>query len=611
MSAAASVFPAYSEDDWRKAAAAALKGAPVDKLVSKTSDGIALGPIHVAATGPRALRAASGAWKALARLDHPDAGAANETALEDLGNGADGLQIVFAGATGAYGYGLARADSPTLLRALEGVRFDEGATFELDLGPDQAVQARTFASVIGLAGVEPAKVDAAFGLDPLGLRIRSGRALQPWAEEAEGLAKLAAELGAAGFRGPFFAADGRAIHAAGGTPAQELAFALAAAVEYLRALVDNGQPAQAARAAIEFRLAADADEFLTLAKFRAIRLLWASVAETAGLEPTPARVHAESAWRMMTVRAPFINVTRAAMAAFAAGLGGADSVALLPLSRAIGLPDSFARRLARNSQLVELRESHLGFVADPAAGAGVFEAMTDALIAKAWEKFQAFEREGGLARALSSGAFQKEIGEAAAALKRDAARLKTPLTGVSAHPDIGEQPIETAPSAPVTVEFAGESFAPPLAPMRVAEAFEALRDAAESLPQRPKIFLAAIGMPAANSRRVAFSRDFYEAGGFETVADAGASDGETSAERFRASDAAMACLCGSDVDYATHAEAFARALKAAGVSYLMLAGRPGDKEAAWREAGVDGFIFLGQDAISVLQPLLARAGAKV
>ncbi len=148
MSAAASVFPAYTEDDWRKAATAALKGAPLDKLVSKTSDGVALGPIHVAATGPRALRAASGAWKALARLDHPDAGAANEAALEDLGNGADGLQIVFAGATGAYGYGLARADSPTVLRALEGVRFDEGATFELDLGPDQLARARTFASVI-------------------------------------------------------------------------------------------------------------------------------------------------------------------------------------------------------------------------------------------------------------------------------------------------------------------------------------------------------------------------------------------------------------------------------------------------------------------------------
>ena len=197
---------------------------------------------------------------------------------------------------------------------------------------------------------------------------------------------------------------------------------------------------------------------------------------------------------MMTARDPFVNVMRGALAAFSAGLGGADSVALLPFSQGIGLPDAFARRLARNTQLIELRESHLGFVADPAAGAGVFEALTQALCEKAWALFQDQESAGGLPAALRSGKFQQDVREAAAALQRDAARLKAPITGVSAHPDLAEAKVEALPATPVKVEFAGEAFAPPLEPIRLSEPFERLRDAADGLTARegarPQIWLA-------------------------------------------------------------------------------------------------------------------------
>ena len=609
MSATAGLFPVYTEDDWRKAATTALKGGSLDKLVSKTSDGVTVGPLHAPAGGPRALKGTAGPWKALARLDHPDPAQANDAALEDLANGADGLQIVFAGAAGAYGYGLARADSATLHRALEGVRFDEGARFELDLGPGGEEEALAVAALIERVGVEPGKVDISFGLDPIGAQMRSGKAARPWDEEVAGLAETVKALRERGFNGPFTAADGRPIHAAGGTPAQELAFAVGSALAYARALVNNGVPD--APALVACRLAADADEFVTLAKFRALRLMWTSIIETTGAPALPPRLHAESAWRMMSVREPYINVMRAGMAAFGAGLGGADSVSLLPFSRAIGLPDSFARRIARNTQLIELRESNLGFVADPAAGAGVFEDLTAHLIEKAWARFQAFEREGGLPAGLRSGAFQREIAEAAAVLKRDAARLKTPLTGVSAHPNIHDETVETAPAERPAFEYPGDSFAPALAPMRVSESFEALRDAVDKLSARPKIFLAAINTPSSNSRRVAFSRDLFETGGFEAVADQGAPNGAECAQRFLASGAEMACLCGSDDDYAAHAEEFARALKGAGVKHLLFAGRAGDKEAAFREAGVDEFVFAGQDAVALLQALIARAGAAV
>ena len=210
----------------------------------------------------------------------------------------------------------------------------------------------------------------------------------------------------------------------------------------MRLLEEAGTPLGEARALIAFRLAADADELATLSKFRALRIAWSHVEEACGLEPRAAHVQAESAWRMMTARDPYVNVMRGAAAAFSAGLGGADSVSILPHTLAAGLPDGLARRLARNAQLILLRESNLGFVADPAAGAGAFEAMTHALCDKAWRLFQEIEEQGGLPSALASGAFQRQVAASAAALVRNAARLKAPITGVSAHADLAEPPVE-------------------------------------------------------------------------------------------------------------------------------------------------------------------------
>ena len=206
------------------------------------------------------------------------------------------------------------------------------------------------------------------------------------------------DLADQGFRGPFAVADGRIIHNAGGSEAQELAFAIAAAVDYLRALEASGVPLDAARGMIYFRLAADADEFLTIAKFRAIRKLWARVEAACGLAPKPTTVAAETAWRMMTKRDPYVNMLRTTIAVTAAGLGGADNIAVLPHTAALGLPDAFARRVARNTQLILLEESNLAKVADPAAGSGAIEDLTAKLCAAAWAQFQEIEQRAAPGR---------------------------------------------------------------------------------------------------------------------------------------------------------------------------------------------------------------------
>jgi methylmalonyl-CoA mutase len=241
----------------------------------------------------------------------------------------------------------------------------------------------------------------------------------------------------------------------------------------------------------------------------------------------------------------------------------------------------------------------------------VFEALTAALCEKGWAVFQTLESAGGAPPALRAGTFQSEVAEAAARIANDAARLKAPMTGVSAHADLAEAPVDVLPATPQAYEIVGEAFAAPLAAARLAEPFERLRKFSDAARKRdgarPKAFFAAIGPLSAHAKRVGFARDLFEAGGFETVADSGGDDPAASAARFKASGATVACLCGADDGYAARGQAFARAQKAAGARWLALAGRPGDTANAWREAGIDDFLFVGADAVAALR----RAWAKI
>jgi methylmalonyl-CoA mutase len=610
LGAVANLFPAYTEADWRKAAEAALNGASLETLVSKTADGVRIEPVYPPAEGPRAIRP-NGAWRIMARLDHPHADEANAQALDDLANGADGLQVVSSGALGAYGFGLRRFDSGSLHKAFDGVRFDAEANFELDLGPDGPDQALRFAALIERSGAKPEDCAVSFGLDPFAASPR-GPFAADWRAQARRYIETALALRSKGFPGPFLIADARAVHAAGGSPTQELAFALAAAVSVLRLFEETGTPLGEARTLVAFRLAADADELATISKFRALRIAWSHVEEACGLEPRAAHVQAESAWRMMTAHDPYVNVMRGAAAAFSAGLGGADSVSVLPHTLAAGLPDSLARRLARNAQLILLRESNLGFVADPAAGAGAFEALTQALCDKAWQLFQEIEGQGGLPSALANGGFQRQVAASAAALVRNAACLKTPITGVSAHADLAGRPVEVAAGAPDREAFAFAEGA--MAPIRLAEPFERLRDLSDALLRstgaRPKVYLAALGPEARHRRRVQFMREWLEVGGFEAVYNGETKTAEAAVARLEASGAPLVCLCGTDDAYSEQAEAFAKAFKASGVKGVALAGRPGEFERAWRAAGVDEFIFAGGDAVATLEGLYQRIGSR-
>jgi methylmalonyl-CoA mutase len=453
-------FPPASREDWLALVGKALKGAPYERLQSKTYDGLTIEPLYARAANARPIAGRAAApWQILARADHPDPAEANRQALEDLQNGATSLSLVFAGSNGAYGYGL-DGSAQAIARLLEGVHLDAIA-IECQLSSPGRDAPAYIAALMKKRGVDPAKVHFRAGFDPLGLMAAAGGHALSWAKLAPVVVQYIKDLGAHGLRGPFAVGDGRVIHNAGGSEAQELAFALASAVSYLRALNDAGVALDEARRMIFFRLAADSDQFLTMAKFRALRKLWARVEEASGLAPGPVFISAETAWRTMTKRDPHVNMLRATMAVVAAGLGGADAVGVLPFTNAIGLPDAFARRIARNTQLILLEESYLAKVADPAAGSGAIEDLTSQFCTIAWLLFQEIERAGGTAAALEQGLIQKEVAETRAARMQALKDGKDALTGTTIFPNRVMQP-----DTPKAVAFEA------LGPQRLAEPFE-------------------------------------------------------------------------------------------------------------------------------------------
>ena len=602
-------FAAGSFEDWAAAATKALKGQPLDKLQSKTWDGLPIEPLYTRDVEAAALatRPAATPWTISQRIDVPEAAAANATILADLEGGAGGLDLVFHTSPVAREAGLTLPDDAGLRALLDGVLLDL-VRLRVDAGGQTAaIGARivALAAVKGVAG--PLHVDLVD--DPIGRLAATGSL--PESAEAAIAAAVSTEPAPFGPLATVVEADGRVWHAAGASEAQELAAVLATAVAYWRAFEAKGVALSEAAARIGFTLVADQNQFGTIAKLRAFRLLWARVQSAAGIAPVAARVHAETAWRMMAARDPQTNMLRTTIAAFAAGIGGADSVTVLPFTAANGLPEAFARRIARNTQSILIEESNLARVADPAAGSGLVETQTKALAETAWGLFQAIEAEGGIVAALRSGSLAARIATVAAERDKAISQRKEPVTGVSEFPNILETPVVTleARVAPASAAPAVETVAR-LAPRRVAERFETLRDRAEAAGG-PTVFLANLGRIADFNARATWVKNFYEAGGIRTLGNDGFGSLAELVEAFKASGTTFACIASSDAVYETEAAAAAQALKAAGATLVAIAGRPPkEDEQKWAlgRAGIDDFVFAGPDAVAMLATTLAKLG---
>lgn len=587
----AAEFPDATHEQWqhlvegvlRKAGKDVSGTAAEDALSTALEDGMRSRPLYTArdaapdpglpgfapfVRGGRPEGNTAGGWDV--RQRHTTA--ADGVVLADLENGVTSLWLVL---------GDAGIPVSSLGDALDGVYLDL-APVVLDAGAETEAAAHALLALYDERGVPKDVARGNLGADPLGHEARTGTSL-PFAPAAE-LARRCAEQ-YPGLRA--LTVDALPYHEAGGSAAQELGAALATGVAYLRELTGAGLTVEQAAAQLEFRYAATADQFLTIAKLRAARRLWARVTEVSGASSAQTQ-HAVTSPVMMTRRDPWVNMLRTTVATLAAGVGGADSVTVLPFDHALGLPDAFARRIARNTSTILIEESHLARVIDPAGGSWYVERLTDELAHAGWDFFQRIERAGGQAAALRSGQLRDDLAATWEARTGKLAKRREPVTGVSEFPHLAEQPVvrEPAPEPP----------SGGLPRVRRDEAFEALRARSDAhlaaTGARPRIYLAALGPAAAHTARLTFASNLFQAGGIEPVTEG----------TFEESGATEACLCSSDAVYEEQAPEVAGRLKAAGAAHVFLAGRPGD------HPGVDGHVFAGCDAVAVLSATLDRMG---
>ncbi|HEY5145944.1 MAG TPA: methylmalonyl-CoA mutase family protein, partial [Polyangiaceae bacterium] len=492
------------------------------------------------------------------------------------------------------------------------------------------------------------------GADPLGTLAVEGELPTSLAAALEEAAELAAWTAAHAPRLRAITVDTSGYHDAGADAATEVAVALATGVAYLRAMTAAGLTVDAAAKQLVFSFSVGRDFFVEIAKLRAARRTWSKLVAASGGDAASQAmaIHARTSRRTKSRRDPWVNLLRGTAETFSAVVGGADAITTASFDAPLGESDDFGRRIARNTQHILRHESNVHRVVDPAGGSWYVEAITDGLARRAWEKFQAIERAGGLAAVLVSGTLQAELKTALEAERKAVETRKTAITGVNEFPNVREENLARPVSVPSTtaapktalsgsLRFAAGSLVEqarravsggarflevraaldrggpvtvaPLERARLAEPFEALRDRADRFlaarGKRPAVFLANLGPIADHKARAAFAQNVFEAGGFLVIGNDGFDTADEAAAAFADSGADVAAVCSSDAIYAELASPAARALRAKGATAVVLAGAPGVAEAPYREAGVTDFVFVGANVAECLRSLLDRVSA--
>lgn len=548
------------------------------KLATTTLDGISVAPLGTPALsqglpdgglpgqapytrGSVAARELDG-WDVRAWFTDPDAERTAKDVVTDLENGVNSLWL-------SVGVGAVPIDA--LATILEPVFVDLAAVV-LDAPGESLAAAKALAAVIEDKGVTAAP-GTSFGADPIGDTFRG--TAEPDFDAAVEVARLAHPLGVRALT-----VDATAAHDAGASDAQELAYSLGVGAQYLRVLVEAGFSVDEAAGLIDFRYAATDEQFPTIAKLRAARRLWNRVAELSGVTSAAAGQvqHAVTSRPMMAKYDPYVNMLRTTVAAFAAGVGGAASVTVLPFDEPLGLPEPFSRRIARNTSSLLISESHVAAVTDPAGGAHAVEKLTDDLARAAWALFGEIEETSTLESALElvNGWVAATVSERAL----DIAKRKRPITGVSEFPNLHEELPERRPYGRVVEvhRYAGE--------------YVALRDDRAATP----VFLASMGAVAAYTARGTFTANLFAAGGIDTVV-AGPTEGidEVIAAYAEADKPGVVCLVGNDKAYEAWGADLVIALREAGATYVVVAGKA--------DIGADATAAVGQDALAFLRSI--------
>lgn len=694
-------FPSATPEEWRKLVEKDLKGAPFEKrLVTKTYEGIDVQPVYTQENidglphlgslpgfSPYVRGSAAAgfarSWELCQELPYSLPADWNSAARHDLDHGQTALNLVFdqatlngqdpdhADATTVGRSGLSLATLSDLATTLDGIDLAAVPLF-MQAGASALPIAALLAALVQQQGQDPAQLSGCVAMDPLGVLARDGT-LPLSLDRA--YAEMAQLTGWALEHAPklqTIAVSGHPYHDGGGSAVHELGFVIATAVAYLRAMQERGLDIQQTAPQVRASFSVSPNFFTELAKLRAARLLWAQVVAAFGGDEAAQKlnIHVRSSRWNTTALDPYVNMLRATVEAFAGIAGSANSIHVSSFDAAIQPPDEFARRIARNTQLVLDAEAHLGKVSDPAGGSWYVEYLTDAIARKAWELFQEVERQGGMAQALQAGFPQQLVAQTAAQRSAALATRRDILVGVNRYANIQEKAVpdhqpdyaaiakrraeqiashramsadgrstvatkieqlhnaatlDGAIAAALAGATLGEITAAlraddsarptitPISQVRGSEPFEQLRAAAAAYLSRtggrPQVFLANMGPVAQHKARADFATDFFQIGGFAVLNNMGFTTVEEAAQAAVNAGAPVVVICSTDATYPELAPPLTQQIKAARPDTLViLAGYPADQVESHKAAGVDEFIHVRADVYSILARAMEKIG---
>ncbi len=443
-------FPPVTTKEWMDKITADLKGADFSKkLVWKTNEGFDVRPFYrredIPAIGTGAIRKTCN-WLVRQDITVTDYMAANRKALSILMKGIDSLGFII--------HDPESVNEENFKILLDGINPE---CVELNFrSAGKAKEIVTLLAKISESnGFDLLKITGAIEADPLGRLMINGTLCIP--VEA-GLDYLASLTAAAKILPQYrnIQVNGLNFANSGSDVVQELGYSMAMAAEYLARLTERGLDPEEVAKRIRFSFGAGSVYFMEIAKLRAARILWKTIAngyQSAAKNPWRMEIHSTTGKWNMTVYDPYVNMLRTQTAAMSAILGGTDSLTVTPFDSAFRDAGEFSERIARNQQLILKEEAYFDKVADPSSGSYYIENLTALVAEHSWKLFLEIEENGGFLSALRSGFIQKKISETASKRKNDIARRKEILTGTNQYP----QPHERVAAETETAFSPGES----------------------------------------------------------------------------------------------------------------------------------------------------------
>lgn len=686
-------FPIPTYEEWHEAAVKLLKGADFNKrLIKKTYEGIDIKPMYfkndldgigfvnaIPGEEPYVRSAETLAnvvcgWQIAQELRAATPAEFNKIAKADTARGQSCVTIVLDEAS-LEGMDPATARPETVgkggLSAASKADFNVALAdicpidhmFQLTTGENPIPAAALFVSAFR----DPEDVTGSIACDPIAQAVSQGGLKSDIGEAFDNVAELTRWAVHHAPNLKTVSVQGYPYREAGGNCVQELAFVMAAAAEYTRALMDRNITINHICAKIHFSFSIGSDLFMEVAKLRAARMLWEKIAEAFGATSQNAKMfmHCRTATWNKTAVDPWVNMLRVTTEAFSAVCGGCDSLHVSPFDECFRTPDEFSRRIARNVQIVLRDECKLNKVIDPAGGSYYVEKLTDEVALKAWALFQEVEKQGGIIKALEAGMPQQMVKNTAAEREKNINTRKDVFIGVNKYPNMQEAALDlnipdykaiaktriaemaeaqkmagkldfslltpntpkymglalTAAKEGATLGALSMALAPQgpafsieaLPAFRGSAKLEAMRKATETFAAKtgraPKIFMANMGPIPQHKARADFAYGFFTVGAFDVLTNDGFATPDAAAQAAKASGAKVTVICSTDATYPAIVPELTKKLKAQTADMMVIvAGNPVEHIEAFKAAGVDDFIHVAANVFDITETIQKKLG---